>query len=112
MGIKEDGILEELDEQRSQTAPGLLSNQEKDRLIERAFLGLYRWYVARSQTTRNWNPDLDIDLRNLLTDHSEKMNRILEGFFAVEQYVPDYVLTLLKVIRRSHGRFLHHQIPE
>ena len=108
MGIKEDGILEELDEQRSQTAPGLLSNQEKDRLIERAFLGLYRWYVARSQTTRNWNPDLDIDWRNLRTDHSEKMNRILEGFFAVEQYVPDYVLTLLKVIRRSHGRSHFH----
>ncbi len=108
MGIKEDGILEELDEQRPQTSPGLLSNQEKDVLIERAFLGLYRWYVSRSQATRNWNPDLDIDWRQLRTDHSEKLNNIIEGFFAVEQYVPDYVLTLLQVIRRSHGRSHFH----
>ena len=95
-------------EQQPQTAPGLLSNQEKDLLIERAFLGLYRWYVSRSQATRNWNPDLDINWRQLRTDHSEKLNNIIEGFFAVEQYVPDYVLTLLKVIRRSHGRSHFH----
>ncbi len=108
MGIKEDGILEELDEQRPPTSPGLLSNEEKDRLIERAFLGLYRWYVSRSQATRNWNPDLDIPWRDLRTDHSETLNNIIEGFFAVEQYVPDYVLTLLQVIRRSHGRSHFH----
>lgn len=101
-------IQKELREQRPQTPVALLSNQEKDRLIERGFLGLYRWYVSRSQTTRNWNPNTDFDWRSFRTDHSETINRVLEGFFAVEQYVPDYVLTLLRVIRRSHGRSHFH----
>ena len=108
MTILDTQFLRELDEQHPHTAPGLLSKQEKDTQIERAFLGLYRWYVARSQKTRNWNPDLDFDWRAFRTDHSAKLNTILEGFFAVEQYVPDYVLTLLQVIRQSHGRSHFH----
>jgi acyl-[acyl-carrier-protein] desaturase len=71
-------------------------------------LGLYRWYVARSQTTRNWNPDKDFDWRAFRKDHSPEMHRILEGFFAVEQYVPDYVMSLLNVIRTDHGRSHFH----
>ena len=59
MTIEDPKFLQELDEQRSSTAPGLLSRQEKDILIERAFVGLYRWYVSRSQQTRNWNPNTD-----------------------------------------------------
>jgi acyl-[acyl-carrier-protein] desaturase len=98
----------ELADHRPATSPDLLSNEEKDRLIERSFLGLYRWYISRSQKTRNWNPNTDFDWRQLRTDHSEKLNTIIEGFFAVEQYVPDYVLALLKVIRRSHGRSQFH----
>lgn len=101
-------IQKELVDQRPNTPPSLLTKQEKDRLIERSFLGLYRWYIARSQKTRNWNPNSDFDWRSFRTDHSEKLNTILEGFFAVEQYVPDYVLTFLKVIRKSHGRSQFH----
>lgn len=101
-------LIRELDEQRSSTPPALLSKEEKDRLIERAFLGLYRWYVSHSQKTRNWNPNDDFKWREIRTDHSENLNMILQGFFAVEQYVPDYVLTLLQVIRRSHGRSHFH----
>ena len=36
------------------------------------------------------------------------MHTILEGFFAVEQYVPDYVTSLMHVIRKSHGRSHFH----
>jgi acyl-[acyl-carrier-protein] desaturase len=36
------------------------------------------------------------------------MNHIIEGFFAVEQYVPDFVSALLNVIRTSHGRSHFH----
>ena len=103
-----DKLQMELASHRSATAPSLLSNEEKDRLLERSFLGLYRWYISRSQKTRNWNPNSDFDWRAFRTDHSEKMNTILEGFFAVEQYVPDYVFALLRVIRRSHGRSQFH----
>lgn len=101
-------IQTELAELRPASPIGLLTNEEKDRIIERSFLGLYRWYVSRSQKTRNWNPNTDFDWRKFRTDHSEKMNTILEGFFATEQYVPDYVFTFLKVIRKSHGRSHFH----
>ena len=50
-------IVKEVEEQRPPHPVGLLSKQEKDRLIERGLLALYRWYVDRSQATRNWNPD-------------------------------------------------------
>lgn len=106
--IPDSNLSREFDEQKPAAAPGLLSKQEKDLLIERAFVGLYRWYVSRSQKARNWNPNTDFDWRALRTDHSPELNTIVEGFFAVEQYVPDYVLALLKVIRRSYGRSHFH----
>ena len=105
--IDSDLILQ-LEADRPNIPVGLLSKQEKDRLIERGFIGLYRWYVNRSQTHRNWNPDTSFEWREFRKDHSPELLRILEGFFAVEQYVPDYVLTLLKVIRTSHGRSHFH----
>ena len=108
MSIKDPNIIKEIEEQRSNMPPGLLSKAEKDRIIERSFVGLYRWYVSRSQKTRNWNPNNDFDWREFRTDHSEKMNRIMEGYFAIEQYVPDFVLQLLKVIRKSYGQSHFH----
>lgn len=104
----EPDILKEIKEQRPSTPPGLLSRAEKDLQIERGLAGLYRWYVARSQTSRNWNPDTDFNWRALRTDQSPAVNTILEGFFAVEQYVPDYVTNLLHKIRESYGRSHFH----
>ena len=66
-------IEAELAELRPATPPGLLSNAEKDRLLERSFLGLYRWYVSRSQETRNWNPNTSFNWPKFRTDHSEKL---------------------------------------
>ncbi|MGX9080461.1 hypothetical protein ACWTQY_31910, partial [Klebsiella pneumoniae] len=57
----DSSLIAELEEQRPKIPVGLLSRDEKDRLIERGFLGLYRWYVQRSQELRNWNPDLSFD---------------------------------------------------
>lgn len=82
----------------------LLSRGEKERALERAFLGLYRWYVARSQTTRNWNPDLAFDWRSLRKDHSADVVSLMEGFFGVEQYVPDYTTKIIALVRPSYGR--------
>ncbi|GEM49905.1 acyl-ACP desaturase [Deinococcus cellulosilyticus] len=86
------------------TPAGLLSNREKDTLIERAFTGLYRWYTARSQETRNWNADLSFDWRSLRADLPEDVITVIQGFFAVEQYAPDYTSELLNLVRASHGR--------
>jgi len=93
-----------LDDLKPRTPAGLLSHSEKDRLIERGFLGLYRWYTARSQEKRNWNPDKSFEWRKLRRDFSEPLIQILQGFFAVEYYTPDYVDEILNLVRRSHGR--------
>ncbi|MFZ4507176.1 MAG: acyl-ACP desaturase [Fimbriimonas sp.] len=104
----EASIDAELNELRPKQPVGLLSRQQRHILIERAFLGLYRWYCERSQETRNWNPDLSFDWRNYRKDHSDEVHTIVEGYYAVEQYVPDYVTALLKVIRTSYGRSHFH----
>jgi acyl-[acyl-carrier-protein] desaturase len=105
----EPQIVSEIEEQRPPFPAGLLSRQEKDRLIERGLLGLYRWYTSRSQATRNWHPDKSFNWRALRPDHSLDLHSIIEGFFAVEQYVPDYVISMVRLLRRSYGRS-HFQI--
>ena len=105
----EPALVREIDEQRPRVGAGLLSKQEKDTLIERGIVGLYRWYLARSQATRNWNPDKGFNWRALRTDHSAQLNHIVEGFFAVEQFVPDYTVQTINISRTSHGR-AHFQI--
>ncbi|BCM93780.1 hypothetical protein IAD21_05671 [Abditibacteriota bacterium] len=104
----EPEIIRQIEEERPRVPVGLLSRHQKDRIIERGMVGLYRWYVARSQAHRNWNPDRDFDWRLFRKDHSPEMVQILKGFFAVEQFVPDYVTDLLRVIRKSHGRSHFH----
>ena len=82
----------------------LLSREERERQMERAFSGLYRWYVARSQKMRNWNPDDSFEWGKLRQDHSADVIQLIEGFFAVEQYTPDYTSEILQIVRRSNGR--------
>ncbi len=102
-------IVREIEEQRPSYPVGLLSKKEKDSLIERGLVGLYRWYLSRSQTKRNWNPDKGFDWRKFRTDLSPELNAILEGYYAVEQYVPDYTTKTIQMTRKSYGRS-HFQI--
>jgi acyl-[acyl-carrier-protein] desaturase len=109
MSIKPDpSIIQELEEQRPPFPVSLLSRPEKDRLIERGVTGLYRWYLARSQAKRNWNPDVAFNWPALRTDHSPLLNHIIEGFFAVEQFVPDYTARAIDLVRSSYGRSHFH----
>lgn len=94
-------IIEDI---QPRTPAALLSRSYRDRLIERGFYGLYRWYVTRSQETRNWNPYLGFEWQKLRQDLSPEVKTILQGFFAVEQYVPDYTSKALHLLRRSYGR--------
>jgi acyl-[acyl-carrier-protein] desaturase len=93
-----------IDHDRPLSPASLLSRSYRDRLIERGLLGLYRWYTARSQETRNWNPDLGFEWNKIRTDFNPQVQMVLEGFFAVEQYAPDYTSKFLAMVRRSHGR--------
>lgn len=86
-----------------------LFRQDKERQLQRAFYGLYRWYVDRSQTQRNWSADRSFDWRLLRRNHSPELVRIVEGFYAVEQYVPDYTSELTRLARGNYGR-AHFQL--
>jgi acyl-[acyl-carrier-protein] desaturase len=94
---------------RPPRASSLLSKTYRERLVERGMLALYRWYTSRSQETRNWNPDLGFEWQHMNQNFSATTQQVLKGFFAVEQYVPDYVSKALDMVRRSHGRS-HFQI--
>lgn len=91
-------------EERPVFSPSLLSRAEKDRLIARGFHGLYRWYTDRSQQKRNWNPDRSFDWRALGQAHSDELIDIIEGFYAIEQYAPDYTAELTRLVRADYGR--------
>ncbi|CAN1513187.1 Fatty acid desaturase, type 2 [Fimbriimonadaceae bacterium] len=87
---------------------GNYSIQERWLCLERCLYGLYRWYTEKSQRARNWNPDTSIEWSKVRTDHTEEFNTILRGFYAVEQYIPDYVSEGLKMFRQSYGRVQFH----
>lgn len=102
-------LHQELSTERSGTRHvALLSSGARALAIERGVLALYRWYTAHSQQHRNWHPDTCADWRTLRRDHGDEVHTIIEGFFAVEQYTPDYVLPLLRLVRRAYGRAQWH----
>jgi acyl-[acyl-carrier-protein] desaturase len=90
------------------TSVELTHHAQRSICIERGLTGLYRWYIGRSQTHRTWNPDRDFAWRALRQDQPDAVHAVIEGFYAVEQFVPDYVRTLLRVIRESYGRSHFH----
>ena len=97
-------MLAEIEDQKPKFSPGVLSRSEKDRLIQRAFHGLYRWYCDRSQAKRQWSPDRSLDWRKLGQEHSDELITIVEGFYAVEQYVPDFTTEIVRLTRKDYGR--------
>jgi acyl-[acyl-carrier-protein] desaturase len=104
-----DRVRSEIEAEFPRSAsPSLMSAEARARAIERGVLALYRWYTAHSQAHRNWHPDTCIDWRQIRRDHSTAVHTVVEGFFAVEQYTPDYVSPLIKILRRSYGRSQWH----
>jgi acyl-[acyl-carrier-protein] desaturase len=101
-------LRHELEADRPRHARALLSPEARALAIERGILGLYRWYTEHSQRSRNWHADTCVDWRTVRRDHSDAISTIVEGFFAVEQYTPDYVGPLLGLIRESYGRSQWH----
>jgi acyl-[acyl-carrier-protein] desaturase len=91
-------------EARPNTTPALLSRAERQRILQRGFRGLYRWYVSRSQAARNWNADRSFAWPTLRKDHSAPLRAILQGFYAVEQFAPDYTAELTRLTRSNYGR--------
>lgn len=81
----------------------LLTRNARQQLVGRYCHSLYRWYTSRSQEVRNWNPDRSFNWQLLWQDHDERLMDIIEGFYAVEQYVPDYTAQLTRLARSGYG---------
>ena len=84
-------------------SPTFLSREARQRIVGRCCHSLYRWYIARSQENRNWNPDLSFSWKKIRQDHSESLLTVVEGFYAVEQYIPDYTSELTRLVRKGYG---------
>jgi acyl-[acyl-carrier-protein] desaturase len=95
-----DGVAASIDAAKSP----VLSGQSRQLVVGRCCHALYRWYVSRSQELRNWNPDRTFDWRRLRNDHDDRLVTIIEGFYAVEQYAPDYTAQLTTLARCGYGR--------
>jgi acyl-[acyl-carrier-protein] desaturase len=81
-----------------------MDNSNAETKAQRAIESLYRWYLAHSQAKRNWNPDTSFDWDSVNRNQSEQVIRIIEGFYAVEQFVPDYTSGLVYLLRHDYGR--------
>lgn len=81
-----------------------MDNQQRQRQVDRAIAALYRWYMAKSQPRRVWNADTDFAWRDIRHDLPEDILRIVQGFYAVEQFIPDYAANLVGLLRRNYGR--------
>jgi acyl-[acyl-carrier-protein] desaturase len=101
-------LQQELEADRPRHARALLSPNARALAIERGLVALYRWYSEHSRRRRNWHADTCIDWSRVRRDHSDAVSTIVEGFFAVEQYTPDYTGPLLGLIRESYGRSQWH----
>jgi acyl-[acyl-carrier-protein] desaturase len=91
------------------SSSNLLSRKARQQLVGQYCHSLYRWYTSVSQQVRNWNPDRSFDWQQLRQDHDGRLMDIIEGFYAVEQYAPDYTAELTQLARSSYGQS-HFQI--
>jgi len=82
----------------------LLSVRERQLHVERTARTLYQEYLSVSQAKRRWDPNLDFDWRAVRQDLPAGVAELVTGFFAVEQYVPDYTNRITELVRRSWGR--------
>ncbi len=100
----EPTIQDHIREEAPERCPELLSASARERALERSFLGLYKWYIDRSQRSRLYSPDRSFSWSKFRKDHSPEVLRILEGFYAVEQFNPDVTGNITHVVRDSYGR--------
>ncbi len=91
-----DGLVEEAANSSGQRA--------RQRILSWCFLALFRWYEERAIRKRNWSPDASFDWTEGVLDHNEDFSRLVVGFFAVEQYAPDYTAELCRLVRDNYGQ--------
>ncbi len=72
--------------------------------FENQLYELYLDFFRHAEANRRWNIEKDIPWDKVNPNISEKIAYILEGFTAVEMFLPDYTSKSLHLIRSSRGR--------
>ncbi len=87
-----------------QTPAALLTQAGRDKLIEDGIYQNYLAYFRKAEDTRRWKLHKDIPWNLAKPETSDDVTLMVEGFFAVESYLPDYTAKMIESVRRSRGR--------
>src|SRR4051794_3652276 len=72
--------------------------------IEERFFDLYLQYFKLAEERRRWNLWRDVAWDQANAASSPLLANIVEGFSAVEMFLPDYTAKIMELIRKSRGR--------
>jgi len=72
--------------------------------LENSFYDLFQQYFHNAEKNRRWNVDEDIPWNEASKTPNEDVAKLVESFYAVELYLPDYVRHILRMVRKSRGR--------
>lgn len=87
-----------------ETPVSLLTPEGRNKLIEDGLYENYLAYFRKAEDNRRWKLHTDIPWHLAKPDVPEEIAVMVEGYFAVESYLPDYVTQAMQLIRRSRGR--------
>jgi len=72
--------------------------------LEIRFNNLYLEYFHKAEQHRRWNLLNDIPWEQVKTQPDQNIATVVQAYFAVEMYLPDYTSKILHLIRASRGR--------
>ena len=87
-----------------QTPVSLLTPEGRNKQIEDGLYANYLAYFRKAEDTRRWKLHRDIPWDRANPAISDDVTTMVEGYFAVESYLPDYTVKTMASIRRSRGR--------
>ena len=85
-------------------APLGMSSGAREVALKEVATWLYRSYFDQSQKERSWSPYRSFNLNELCQAHSSQITQIVRGFFAVEQFIPDYSSEITRLVRKNYGQ--------
>lgn len=83
--------------------PAVLNNVPSG--LEKAFFDKYKEFFDHAEEKRRWNLQTDVPWAEVKRDGAvgEDLVSIVEAFWAVEMYIPDYAAKLTSMFRRHRG---------
>jgi acyl-[acyl-carrier-protein] desaturase len=72
--------------------------------LENRFYELFLAFFAHAEATRRWNVFEDIPWHTTTKTPDPEVARLIETYYAVELYLPDYIRHVLGLVRHSRGR--------